>query len=551
MSQSGASISPNFASTVETAQKCTRIVPGESLVATALTYMASTSDLHNEPQPQQKPTLLSQHHTTLQVHDDSISRTVQVDNDAISVLHESRRGSFVWSLQPTYGDEATKINRNPVMPQRADSTTPPTMEELVRRMTGDTFSTRNSSPAHSDAVFSRPSTRRSSIAGTEIDSLTRTDTGTSISGLARSVTSKMPTIRSNRLSTEKASQGVSIQNTDGPESLSSAQSGKKSRRLSLQLPSSLKRETPPEMPLTSSLFVGEPQVHNIPNNILPGPPLQPSGGLAARRHVKMDLTIPVGLADLSKAHKRHGGHASLLSSITPSRPRSPKTPWIREKEVTWSSDAEFIPPSITDDVSIPIDLVRMITRSDADIGIKPAMSPAATQTADVDIATEPVLPRKPSPLSNTAFERPPQRVRDRFHISQPPNKSDTSGWLAGESDSGNTAEIRSTPEAGNGMTKKDTDIQKELLQLAKSSKAARSRRWPWNRSRASDSEEQAKTKDERHEEPKSSPVNIFRRSHRFPETVGAFFVLILSKGEVRAHAHQNRVRVPIAVRTGL
>lgn len=408
------------------------------------------------------------------------------------------------------------------MPQRGDNTTPPTIEELMRRMTGDTSSTYRSSYNQSDAVFSRPSTRHSSITGTDVDSLRRTDTNILIRGLARSMTKKMPAIRSNRSLTEKESQGVSMQDTDGPEGLSSARINKKSHKLSVQLPLSLKKKARPEILSSSNPFVAEPSTCPMPNKLLPGPSPRLSG-LAARRRVRLDLKLPVGLPDLSKANAHHGTHTGILSSITPSRPRSPKTPWIREKGVTWSPDAESTPSetvSSVEDVSIPIDTVDTTTRENEDIGfrIELAPSPTASEVAGIDITAHQVLFRELSPLSTPAFERPSHRIRDRGYVSHPSGESNANRWLTNDSDLGSTPDSRWMPKAEKGLTEQDAHLQEELFQLAKTSKAARARRWPWRRSKASGSEEQSRTEDERNEESKGISVNIFKRSHRFPES---------------------------------
>lgn len=67
------------------------------------------------------------------------------------------------------------------------------------------------------------------------------------------------------------------------------------------------------------------------------------------------------------------------------------------------------------------------------------------------------------------------------------------------------------------MTEQEVIVQRELLHLAKTTKTARSRRWPWNKSKASGSDEHVRAKEERGNR-NSMPTDIFKRSTRFPET---------------------------------
>jgi hypothetical protein len=65
------------------------------------------------------------------------------------------------------------------------------------------------------------------------------------------------------------------------------------------------------------------------------------------------------------------------------------------------------------------------------------------------------------------------------------------------------------------MREQEVSVQNELVQLAKTSKSARSRRWRWNKSKTSGSDEQPK--DERTGSRKSISTGFFKRSNRFPE----------------------------------
>jgi hypothetical protein len=510
MSQSDSDVSVETTSTIDIAQRRHSITPSGSRVTTPYTYTTSTRDYLHQPrlaQQTQQASLLSRHYATLQDHAAAIMRAEHCDNDAVTPRHEGRRGSFAWGLRSAYEDEAPKHTRDPMMPQRTDNRTPPTIEELVRRNTheDDDSSTRRSSLVHSDTVFSRPSTRRSSTGGTDIDIVTRSDTGRSIGGLARSMTKKIPDIKVRRLPTSKAQQSISVPNEDHQEDTSSTQGCRKSRILSFQLPLGLRTKNPVEESQQPSPVVEESSTCEAPDQATSTNSTNKCGGLAARRQVKMDLTLPIGLPDLSNPKERKRANPAIMSSITPSRPRSPKTPWIRETELDWGqgdkATTTTTAPIIEDDEDMYA--MDMITLNDA----------------GVELGIEPALPPITPPIATPAFVRPPQKFRDRCYISRPTARRNRSGGLStSESDFGSTPDGHWTPEVREGMTEQEVTAQKELVQLAKTSTTARSRRWPWNKSKASGSDEQTHAKEER-DNRKSMATNIFKRSNRFPETL--------------------------------
>ncbi|KAF3041814.1 hypothetical protein E8E11_007508 [Didymella keratinophila] len=381
------------------------------------------------------------------------------------------------------------------------------MGELVRRNTheDDDSSTRRSSLVQSDTVFSRPSTRRSSTGGTDIDSLSRSDTGKTIGGLARSMTKKIPDMKTHRLSTSKAQQSISVPKEDHQDDASATQGCRKSRKLSFQLPSGLRTKTPIEERQQPSPVVEESPTCESPDQATSPDPANKCGGLAARRQVHLDLTLPIGLLDLSNPKERTGANPAIMSSITPSRPRSPKTPWIHETELDWGRSDKATTarsaPNIEDDEDMN------------------AMDMITLNGASVELGIESALPPVTPPLSTPAFVRPPQKVRDRCYISRPTTRRTKSGGPStSESDFGSTPDGHWTPGFKEGMTEQEVIVQKELVQLAKTSKTARSRRWPWNKSKASGSDEHTHANEER-EARKSMATNIFKRSNRFPETL--------------------------------
>lgn len=394
-----------------------------------------------------------------------------------------------------------------MMPERTNTSTPPSMEELVRRSTieNGASGTRKPSLMHSDTAASHTSatqtpTARFSIS-TDIDNLTRSDTGRlSVSTLARSMTKVIPDVRMHRPHVGKVAERTTEQNLEETEELSSVQGGKKSRRLSYQSLSGSKMITSPELPQKPPLVIEEAPVcefHAKPGSQDKSPKC---GGLAERRKVKMDLTLPTRLPDLSDQTHSPPGH--LMSSITPSRPRSPKTPWTRDKELNWSRRAKQkavkTAPIIEGEDEAYIGMMAQITLDDTAL----------------ESNQEPALQPLSIPLLTTPeFVRPPQKIRDRCYVSRPTVRRDKSGGLStSESDFGSTPDGHWTPEVTEGNTEPQMRTQDELGELAKTEKSSRSRRWPWNKSKASGSDEQ--TPDERKDTRMSVPVNFFKRSNR-------------------------------------
>lgn len=505
MSQSGSDVSADTLSTTDIVQRRHGITPSGSRVTTPSTYTRGyLHQLQPTQQPQQTQPLL-RHYATLQDHAAAIMWAEHADIDALTPRYEGRRGSFAWDLCAAFEDEAPKITRNPMMPQRSVNRTPPIMEELVRRNTheDDDSSIRRSSLVHSDTVFSRPSTTRSSTGGTDVDSLTRSVTGKSIGGLARSMTTKIPDTETHQLLTSKAQRSLSAPGEGQREDVSSTQGSRTSRKLSFQLPSGLIMQSPIDHAQQPSPVKDSPTPES-PNQATSPLSATKCGGLAARRQVKIDLTLPIGLPDLSNPGERKRVQPAIPSSSTPAHPQSSKTPYARGTELDWArSDKTTVvrsAPIIEDEEDL--NGAERITLHDA----------------SVELGITSALPLLTSPIATPAFVQSPRKVRDRCFTSPPSARCNKSGGTStSESDFGSTPDYHWTPEVKEGMTEREVTVQNELIQLAKTSKTARSRRWPWNKSKTSGSDEHTHTKEE-HEDRKSISGNILKRSTRFPGT---------------------------------
>lgn len=515
MSPSSSVISVETTSSLDIGQRRSGVTPRGSRITTPYNYATKTKDSLHQPKSQQLSTL-SRHYATLQEHADSIIRAEHADEDAPTSRHEGRRSSFAWGLPLADDEETQKHSRNPLVPEQTHVSTPPTMEELVRRTTtgDDSASVHRTSFVHNESAPSRPSITRASTAcssasGTDIDMMKRVDTGrSSISTLARSMTKVIPDIRMHRPYAGKTIATITQRNAKEPGDTALDQSGKKARKLSFQLPAGLKLKNDLDLPQKPSPVTEEPQGPQLPVCESPANPGTRGAfrcsGIAARRQVKMDLTLPIGRPDLSERNQTPPGH--IMNSITPSRPRSPQTPWIHEKELNWSRNAK----------SKTVKSVPILEKDDSPyIGM---MAQVTLDDKSLESGQGNELHALPTPLSTTPeFVRPPQKIRDRCYISCPTVDRDKSGGPSTSgSDFGSTPDGHWTPVITEDMTEEQVRIQDELSELAKTTKTARSRRWPWNRSRTSGSDEH--TPDERNDHRKSASVGIFRRSGHFLDT---------------------------------
>lgn len=471
-------------------------------MTTPYTYATSRKDYFHQPQTQAqrqqtRSPLLSEHHVTFEEHANAAMQTAQADDNAVNHLLNGRRESVIWAEQSASEDDAPKFNRNPMMPQALDAVTPPTIEKLVRRTTGDSTSTRRSSLVQSDAVFSRPSTIRSSITGNETDSWAQVDKTRSTGGLPKNTTDSIPALRRLRSSAEEASQ-PSVQDQILSQEMLPNQRGNKTRKLSFQLPVRLRSKGSSDKLHKQSLVVDQPSIRQSPGGFTV-PDLNPScGGLAARRQVKMDLALPVGLSDLSQASDHKGTHPAVLSSITASRRRSPKTPWLRNTEPIWGQGLKAKSTKVAPVVKKKSDSLNTDNVNTLD-------------KAGVEPSTETALPLATPPLVTPSFVRPPQKIRDRCYTSRPlENGNRTRSRNTSDSD---FADGNWTPKTPEGLTSEEAQAQKEFLRLAKTANSARTRRWPWKRFKLPAANEDTKDVGAR-----SISVNIFKRSNRFPES---------------------------------
>lgn len=473
MSQSGLNASLETFSTTDSARRRDGLLPGGPRVTIPYTFATNAKTYLHQPQTQtqkqqQQQPFQSQHYATFQEHANAVMGTVRPGDNTADSCSQGRRGSVIWSGRPALEDDILRQGRSPMMPQTTDPGTPPAMEQLVRRKTSDSSSTRRSSLVQSDAVFSRPPTTRSSATGNETELFTQDDGRMSTSSLSKYMTDK----------------------NNAP-----IQGANRSRKLSFQLPMRLNsRDSSDQVQKRTSV------IEDLPFDPQPDDPTSPglrpeSGGLAARRRVTMDLTLPVGLSDLSKVSNHKGTHPSVLQSASPSHSRSSKPPSLggdaraQSAHTTPTMRERHNPADMTD-----------------------AVTPKET---GVELESDSALPSVATSLGTPSFVRPLQRIRDRCYTTLLHNRNASRDQS--DSDVTRTRDESRTSENPDGVTGQDAHVRNELLQMANTSKSTSTRRWPSKKFRTSDSDEHTQVTDWRRDSRKSISVNIFRRSHRFPE----------------------------------
>lgn len=375
-------------------------------------------------------------------------------------------------------------------------------EDIGCKTTMESSSTLVTNPGQSDTVFSRPSATLSSDSDIDIKSCAQGDNNKSSGRLIRSVTDKIPGFRTQRSSSGRALR-MSVREEDGLHKSSPLLSSNRSRKFSVQIPTRLSTKGPPGG-LHDNLSVAEDPLDYVsPSTITSSGPTSGCGGLAARRQIKIDLSLPAGLPDMSKAGDRKGMYPATLSSITPSRPRSPQTPFVSDVELGWGHDVDYRTSK-----SAPI----------------LEEGPAPTNNADSTSPSQPIiepdlqfeLALGVAPLDSPLFIRPPRKIRDRCYISRPNKRNhQSSGYNTSDSDFTSTLGGNWTPEPSDEATGHDASLQRELFQLAKASKSTRARRWPWKKAKTSTPRTQAeKGQTDRR---KSIAINIFKRSDHVAE----------------------------------
>lgn len=343
--------------------------------------------------------------------------------------------------------------------------------------TADTDSVHDIELQHADTNGSQPSTTRLSTSSTLSEALSRADTTrSSITAFAKGLARHVPDMRM----FAPSEQAVKIKKESQMQNSRNVEDHKLNSSLPLALESKVLKGTTQESPVA----LEEPSNRLSTGNT----ELQSStkGSLRDRRKVKLDLSLP---PEISELPTRIRATPAALSSfiITPSRPRSPQTPWIRS-EPAW--ELHKFPKSA------------------------PIMEENPLQRDGDKLDSAGLLPGtdKISSSQSPNHKRPHFKVRNRFYINRPRLKRSRSG-RSGTSDSttARTPDDAQSTIDSQALQEHLAQTTIELQQLSRNAISTRSRRWRFKAS----SDEALRT-------PESNShfsINPFKRSNRVSDQI--------------------------------
>jgi hypothetical protein len=449
------------------------------------------------------PTGLSRHYTSLQEHADHVSGVSTTEqDDGLTPRNVSRRDGFSWGLRPGLEDQR-RHSRNPMAAEPERPASPPPLNECMRKAyIEDADHLHNSKLRHVDSMESQPSvTMRltASFSSDTSDSYTRNDRRTSIAAFASGLARRAHDFGFN--TPERRWTGESKDNDDRrySQDRASVKLPKKDRVLSFAPLPPLQSREPYDKVSKSAVVIEEPPTP-VDKTVKPANPISAAkGSLRDRRKVNLDLSIPAVMPDLPARGRSPVDIMASLGVSVP-RPRSPKTPWIRNEEPKWA----------------PGPIMQKSTPIMEEDYIRDNIS-AQSHNNHGGIA---LLPGNDVIYSSSPkFERPPHKVRDRCYISRPSLKRDRSGRSGHSGTSSSNPTLTPdgswTPAEDNVVQERQVGTKTELQQLSQNAKTMRSRRWLWKGKTSSEDAPQSPG-------PEQAPtrrfsINPFRRSNRISD----------------------------------
>jgi hypothetical protein len=399
---------------IDTHARRNEMTPEGSKASTPFATRVGNYLLYPAPRP-----VFARHYASLLDHAEHFYGTeASGDHDGLTPRQGSRREGFTWDPTPVKEDTHT-YSRNPLPPEQSGFRTPPPLEEILRTTTID-----DADNLHNATVF-RSDTAESHSLHTHLSSSTTFNNRSScddtrrssIAGFAKGLAKHVPDMRifaPPEALTEHTNDDTR-RDSGAASSDNSTRASRIERRLSFVLRPSLKRTTSTEKAAHPSPVIEEP----IRESCVKTQTSQQhaTGTLRDRRKVKLDLALPVDMPGLSARNRSPVGP---LASITPSRPRSPKTPWIRDEPPKWQHD----PGHRT--VPIIEDYIGEMTMELGDAR-GPAILPAILPGDDYIHSSQ-----------SPKLERPIPKMRDRGLITQARLNRNRSGRGTSESEVGQT-----------------------------------------------------------------------------------------------------------------
>jgi hypothetical protein len=418
--------------------------------------------------PLPRTTLLRQY-SSLQDHADQLQdiKTQAGDHGAVQ-RHEGRRESVVWDRPPA--QDIHKYSRNPmIMQQRADGTLPPLQELMRRSKNEDADDTHNANLRRAE---SRNNLSTSEYPfGLLVRESTESSMATSQSSVAeipRAAVRNVFNIAPVSLSRNGDEEGNESPNGSTYQDI---KANGKERRLSSKLRSALKYtnavDAISQSTSPSKSFSGDTSLKQLVAR-----PIVKSN-LSNRRRVNLELSLPTG----NHEPVRNKPAVVHFGGITPSRPRSPQTPFTHSGRPKWQQYAIPNTGRIVEE-----DYMGQITTPEGneESGLMP----------DNDRMGSSGSPK----LGPT-----PAEVRDRYYIAHLRSKRNRRGQSStSESSLARTPDGSWTSAVARVLPGRQPRTKAELQQFGQTSNSGRASRWRWARSTTRSSEETGQVPSEEH-----------------------------------------------------
>ncbi len=404
-----------------------------------------------------------------------------IEDATLTPGYDSRRTGFDFGLQPVSNEQPQTI-RNPLGPDQPRTGTPPPLAEIIRRMTNDDpHAFRKPALLRVDSVDLQFGSAGLPTPSTVCETPSRIDARrSSIVAFARNIARHVPDVRM-PVSPENPINGIEGKSRRESRDDAFSKDIGRGRKISIALPPAIKSRKRSDTTYQPHNLEKE-EASSEPNTATPSTQTPPKGSLRDRRKVKLDLSLP---AEIPNLPLRNRPPPSAWSSITPSRPRSPTTPWVRNEIPPW------------------------------EIGKLPKSTPIIEEEYyQNDSASHPgFLPGNDVLFSSQSpkYDYRARIPRDRPPTSRPRyNRSRSSRSGTGDSSFGESQDLQGHMQ---NLQEHQAQTQEELQDLGMSTKTARLRRWRWGGS-----------SDEPLQSPQSvashSSFNPFKRSNRFSEEPG-------------------------------
>ncbi|XP_014555637.1 hypothetical protein COCVIDRAFT_101920 [Bipolaris victoriae FI3] len=454
----------------------------------------------------------TRHYTTLQEHADQTLGTETSGQDCgAASRHDARREGFSWGQQPHTGHHRHSQHAMTTEPDRPRS--PPSFEEIMRRThIDDANDIQNNKLRHVDSMESAGPTAIGlveSFSSNESDYNAQDHRRSSIMAFAKGMTRHVPDFRILYPPQHKEDEQRRNSREDAISKLQ-----KKDSSLFFAHEPSINPNSGNEKFSNLTVVIDE-QSRGVEKPVRSANTQPPANsGLRARRKVDLDLSMPKNVPDLP-ARSRYP--VDMAGNLAAPRPRSPKTPWIRNQQPRWESDRRAKSSPIEEEDDMGDNITTLNHDNHRGKGLLPGN----------DVLDSLQLP---------THERPPAKVRHRHCISLPLPKRSRNGT--------NTSDLDVAQMPGEGLALADERMQArttaDLQQVAQDSMKSRMRRW---RERYMTSSEDAAPASGTELSKRRLSMNLFKRSNRLSDQA-ALELSNEKTGSTDPTSHNNQGQYP-------